>query len=151
MGHRSLTAACSAGSAGSAGTASFSTTAAAGVSSTLGSPGGASSASVFCFMDFLVDSGKIVEEYIIMEREEGKGNCAWHNAASGSISLAFAREKTIMLGLTASKGHSHPQCSLCKLSQSYITSSQGISFLSYRKERWEWGEGTQFAQKFPRN
>lgn len=51
-GDRSLTAACSAGLAGSAGMASFSPAAAAGVSSTLGSPGGASSASVFCFIDF---------------------------------------------------------------------------------------------------
>lgn len=52
MGDRSLTAACSVGSSGSARMASFSTTAAVGVSSTLSSPSGASSASVFCFIDF---------------------------------------------------------------------------------------------------
>lgn len=50
MEDRSLTTACSVGSAGMA---SFSTTAtaaaAAGVSSTLGSPGGVSSTSVFCY------------------------------------------------------------------------------------------------------
>lgn len=52
MGDRSLSAACSVGSSGSAGMASFPTAAAAGVSSTLTSPGGASSTSVFSFTDF---------------------------------------------------------------------------------------------------
>lgn len=62
---------------------------------------------------------------MIVGREEGNRNCAWHSAASGSILLGFARERRAVLGLRASKGHFHPQCSMCKLSQSYIPPSQG--------------------------
>jgi len=60
-------------------------------------------------------------------REEGNGNCAWHSAASGSTLPGLAGERTAVHGLTwlASKGHFHPQCSMDKLSQSYIPPSQG--------------------------
>lgn len=61
---------------------------------------------------------------MIVGKEKGNGNCAWHSTAPGSTLLGFARKRTAVLGLIASKGHFHPQCSTCNLSQSHTPPSQ---------------------------